>query len=62
MFYQSHKSKVGTIMKCQFYTPFEIKILYIKSGMPHLADLLIGQTITHAQSGTGSNYSLKCWD
>ena len=29
---QSHKSKVGTIMNYQFYTHFEIKVLYIKSG------------------------------
>ena len=27
------KREVVTIMKNQFYTPFEIKILYIKSGM-----------------------------
>ena len=30
---QSHKSKVQTIMKNQFYTHFENEILYTKSGM-----------------------------
>ena len=33
LLWQSYKSKVGTIMNYQFYTHFEIKISYIKSGM-----------------------------